>query len=53
MLATLLLPAGITSLTSIKFTNEALLIQDVNNFDEAYINYILPEKMKYNLQELE
>ncbi len=53
MLATLLLPAGITSLTSIKFTNEALLIQDINNFDEAYINYILPEKMKYNLQELE
>ena len=50
MLATLLMPAGVTSLASIKFKDEAKLLESSNNVDETYINVILPEKMKYNLE---
>lgn len=50
MLATLLLPAGVTSLASIKFKDEAKLLESSTNVDETYINVILPEKMKYNLE---
>lgn len=48
--ATLLLPAGITSLTSILYKDEDKLLASSENADEVYLNTILPEKMKYNLQ---
>lgn len=50
--ATLLLPAGITSLTSIKFKDEENLLAsaDPEKVDETYVNEVLPQKMKYNLQ---
>lgn len=53
MYATLLMPAGITSMTSVKYKDEALLIESAENADEVYINEILPAKMEYNLQSLE
>lgn len=47
--ATLLMPAGITSLASIKFKNEDKLLESSTNVDEDYIKIILPKKMRYNL----
>lgn len=47
--ATLLMPAGITSLASIKFKNEDKLLEASTNIDEDYIKIILPKKMRYNL----
>lgn len=52
MMATLLLPAGITSLASIKYKDEEKLLQAAENTDEVYIKEVLPEKMKYNLEAL-
>ena len=52
MMATLLLPAGITSLASIKYKDEEKLLQAAENTDEDYIKEVLPEKMKYNLEAL-
>lgn len=49
MKATLLLPAGITSLASIKYKDEEKLLTDADKADEIYVKKILPEKMKYNL----
>lgn len=51
-MATLLLPAGITSETSLHFLDEEELLRGAANVDEYYIDIILPEKMKYNLSEL-
>lgn len=48
--ATLLIPAGITSLASIMYKDEEKLLSSEENADEVYIEKILPEKMKYNLQ---
>lgn len=48
--ATLLLPAGITSYTSIMYKDEEKLLSSGKSADEVYINTILPEKMKYNLE---
>ena len=57
MMATLLMPAGVTSLASITYKDEdeimAEHISDGMDTDEAYINYVLPEKMRYNLQYIE
>lgn len=53
MLATLLLPAGVTSLASIKFKDEAELLAEAEDVDKTYIETILPEKMKYNLEYIE
>ncbi len=50
MYATLLMPAGITSLASIKFKDEEKLLQSSENIDEDYVNKILPQKMRYNLK---
>lgn len=50
MLATLLLPAGITSKASIVYKNESELLQNAENPKEVYLNTILPQKMKYNLE---
>ena len=53
MTATLLLPAGVTSLASIYYKDEAELLEKSENPDKTYIEEILPEKMKYNLQSIE
>ncbi len=50
MYATLLLPAGVTSNTSILYKNESELLKKSDNIDKIYTNKILPEKMKYNLE---
>lgn len=52
MLATLLLPAGVTSEASIKFKDEDELLKDVENVDDTYVEVVLPKKMEYNLQSL-
>lgn len=49
MLATLLMPAGVTSLASIKFKDEAAMLASAQDADEVYVNEILPLKMRYNL----
>lgn len=48
-LATLLIPAGITSLASIMYKDEEKLLSSDQDVDTVYIEKILPEKMKYNL----
>ncbi|MCM1438247.1 MAG: sugar transferase [Roseburia sp.] len=53
MMATLLLPAGVTSEASIKFKDEDELLKDAENADEAYVQTVLPKKMEYNLKSLE
>ena len=50
MKVTLLLPAGVTSLSSIKFKDEAKLLTQYGDIDKAYVEKILPEKMKFNIQ---
>ena len=53
MMATLLMPAGITSLASIKFKDEDAMIGDVSDpqeVDRIYAEEILPKKMEYNLE---
>jgi lipopolysaccharide/colanic/teichoic acid biosynthesis glycosyltransferase len=47
--ATLLIPAGITSLASIMYKDEEKLLNGEEDVDSIYIEKILPEKMKYNL----
>ncbi len=47
--ATLLLPAGITSVCSIKYKDEAQLLAGSDDPDKTYIDEILPDKMKWNL----
>ncbi|MBO5007465.1 MAG: sugar transferase [Clostridia bacterium] len=53
MMATLLLPAGVTSLASIYFKDEAELLDNVEDIDKVYTEQILPAKMYYNLKEIE
>lgn len=48
--ATLLMPAGITSLASIMYKDEEKLLSSEEDVDKVYIEKILPEKMKYNLK---
>jgi lipopolysaccharide/colanic/teichoic acid biosynthesis glycosyltransferase len=50
MLATLLLPAGVTSEASICYKDESELLDGADNVDEIYVQKILPEKMYYNLK---
>ena len=52
MRATLLLPAGITSVASILYKDEAELLENASDPDKTYVEEILPEKMKYNLQSI-
>lgn len=49
MWATLLLPAGVTSLASIRFKDEAKLLENEPDIDGAYVKKVLPQKMKWNL----
>ena len=53
MMATLLLPAGVTSLASIYYKDEAKLLDAADDADKAYIEQVLPAKMKYNLRAVE
>ena len=52
MMATLLLPAGVTSEASILYKDEADLLDAAEDVDAVYIQEVLPGKMKYNLEEL-
>ena len=56
MMSTLLMPAGVTSLASITYKDEDEIMEERTSkgesADEAYVNYVLPEKMKYNLEYL-
>lgn len=52
MMATLLLPAGVTSLTSIYYKDEDRLLSNAENVDEIYTSQVLPQKMKYNLMSI-
>lgn len=52
MMATLLLPAGVTSEASILYKDEAELLDQADDVDKVYIEKILPEKMKYNLESI-
>ena len=53
MMATLLLPAGVTSLASIYYKDEAELLNGAEDTDKVYIEKILPAKMYYNLKAVE
>lgn len=48
--ATLLVPAGITSEASIRFKDEDKLLSAADDVDRAYIERVLPQKMKWNLK---
>lgn len=52
MNATLLLPAGITSEASIRYKDEARLLESASDVDKVYVEKILPGKMNYNLKSL-
>lgn len=53
MMATLLLPAGVTNLACIYFKDEAELLDAAEDTDKVYIEDILPQKMYYNLKGIE
>lgn len=53
MRATLLLPAGITSEASIRYKDEAELLDKAEDVDKVYLDKVLPEKMKFNLQSIQ
>ena len=50
MMATLLLPAGVTSLASIYYKDEADLLDAADDTDRVYVEDVLPGKMYYNLK---
>ena len=52
MRATLLLPAGITSQASIRYRDEAELLDGAEDADRVYVEGILPQKMRWNLHSL-
>lgn len=51
-LATLLLPAGVTSEASIRYKDEQKLLEGVEDIDKVYINEVLPAKMMINLKSI-
>lgn len=53
MMATLLLPAGVTSLASIMYKDEDQLLSGAEDVDKTYIEDVLPGKMHYNLKAIE
>ncbi|MBE5749321.1 MAG: sugar transferase [Clostridiales bacterium] len=53
MMATLLLPAGVTSLSSILYKDESKLLDAAEDVDAVYVSEVLPKKMQYNLEALE
>ena len=50
--ATLLLPAGITSEASIRYKDEARLLEATGDPDAVYMEKVLPEKMRWNLDSI-
>lgn len=52
MMATLLLPAGITSECSIRYKDENRLLNKADDVDKVYIEQVLPEKMRWNLESI-
>lgn len=52
MRATLLLPAGITSEASIRYKDEERLLSGADDVDRVYLEQVLPEKMRWNLESL-
>ncbi|MBQ2677893.1 MAG: sugar transferase [Firmicutes bacterium] len=50
--ATLLLPAGITSEASIRYKDEDKLLSAADDVDRVYLEKVLPEKMKWNLESI-
>ncbi len=52
MNATLLMPAGITSEASIRYKDEAKLLEKAEYADIVYMEDILPKKMEYNLKSI-
>lgn len=50
--ATLLLPAGITSEASIRYKDEAKLLDGAVDVDKVYTEEVLPGKMRYNLESI-
>ena len=48
--ATLHMPAGITSEASMRYKNEERLLSAADDVDRVYIEKVLPEKMKWNLE---
>lgn len=50
MMATLLLPAGVTSLASIMYKDEDELLSGAEDVDKIYVERVLPGKMRYNLK---
>lgn len=50
--ATLLLPAGITSEASIRYKDEDKLLNAADDVDNVYVEKVLPEKMKWNLESI-
>ncbi len=53
MMATLLLPAGITSIASIMYKDEDKILEGVDDVDSTYVEKVLPDKMRYNLYSIE
>ena len=51
--ATLLMPAGITSEASIRYKDEAKLLDAADDVDKVYVEQVLPAKMKWNLESIE
>jgi lipopolysaccharide/colanic/teichoic acid biosynthesis glycosyltransferase len=51
-MATLLLPAGVTSEASLRFKDEDILLDNAEDVDRVYIDEILPRKMKWNLKSI-
>ena len=52
MWATLLLPAGVTSVASIQYKDEDQLLENAADADQVYLEQVLPAKMAYNLSYL-
>jgi len=52
MKATLLLPAGVTSIASIRYKDEDTLLDAADDVDECYIHNVLPAKMEWNLRSI-
>lgn len=52
MMATLLLPAGVTSMASIYYKDEDKLLSQAEDVDKVYTEKVLPDKMYFNLKAL-
>ncbi len=53
MMATLLLPAGITSKASVSYRGESKILKKSADAEKTYLETVLPDKMQYNLRAIE